>query len=84
MSDIDDLDAELLGLAGSGESDDEGDNVDATQQIDDRSPSPEAPVKQSVEKSADSGPRRGVAQKVRAKRGKKRRQDDSEDEDAVA
>lgn len=84
MSDIDDLDAELLGLAGSGESDDEGDNVDATQQIYDRSPTPEAPVKQSVEKGADGGPRRGVAQKVRARRGKKRRQDDSEDEDAVA
>lgn len=82
MSDSD-LDAELLGLAGSGESDEE-DNVEETRMLDDRSPSPEAPVKQSVEKSADSGPRRGVAQKVRARRGKKRRQDDSEDEDAIA
>lgn len=80
MSD-NELDAELLALAGSDSSDDEGE-ANVSEQIDDRSPTPEA--KPSVEKSAD-GPRRGVAQKVRAKRGSKaRRRQESEDEDADA
>ena len=82
MSD-NELDAELLALAGSDSSDEEGEAE--IEQFDDRSPSPEAGAKQSVEKSADNGPRRGVAQKVRAKRGSKaRRRQDSEDEDADA
>ena len=81
MSD-NELDAELLALAGSDSSDEEGEAE--VEQFDNRSPSPEA-AKQSVEKSADNGPRRGVAQKVRAKRGSKaRRHQDSEDEDADA
>jgi RNA polymerase-associated protein RTF1 len=78
MSD-NELDAELLALAGS-DSEDEGEAE--VQQFDDRSPTPEAGAKQSVEKNADNGPRRGVAQKVRAKRGSKaRRRQDSEEED---
>ena len=81
MSD-NELDAELLALAGSDSSDEEGE-AEVSEQFDDRSPSPEANAKQSVEKSADNGPRRGVAQKVRAKRGSKaRRRQDSDDEDA--
>lgn len=80
----DELDAELLALAGSDSSDDEGE-AEISEQIDDRSPTPEAGAKASVERSADSGPRRGVAQKVRAKRGSKaRRRQDSDDEDADA
>lgn len=81
----DDVDEELMALVGGDSSDDEGE-IDATQQIDDRSPTPEAaPVKSSVEKGADSGPRRGVAQKVKPKRGKKaRRRESSEEENAVA
>jgi RNA polymerase-associated protein RTF1 len=80
MSD-NELDAELLALAGSDSSDEEGDAE--VEQFDDRSPTPEAGAKQSVDKNADNGPRRGVAQKVRAKRGSKaRRRQDSEDEDA--
>jgi RNA polymerase-associated protein RTF1 len=78
MSD-NELDAELLALAGS-DSEDEGEAE--VQQFDDRSPTPEAGAKQSVEKNTDNGPRRGVAQKVRAKRGSKaRRRQDSEEED---
>jgi RNA polymerase-associated protein RTF1 len=81
MSD-NELDAELLALAGSDSSDEEGEAE--IEQFDNRSPSPEAGAKQSVEKNADNG-RRGVAQKVRAKRGSKaRRRQDSEDEDADA
>lgn len=78
------LDAELLAMAGD-DSDEEGE-ADVTQQSEEHSPTPEAaPVKSTVEKSADSGPKRGVAQKVRAKRGKKaRRREESEDEDAIA
>jgi len=77
MSD-NELDAELLGMVG-GESDDEGEELDMTQQINDRSPSQEA--KPSVEKS-DEAPKRqkGVASKVRKSRGRKRKQE-SEDED---
>lgn len=79
MSD-NELDAELLALAGSDSSDEEG---EADVSVDNRSPTPEA--RQSLEKNADSGPRRGVAQKVRAKRGSKaRRRQDSDDEDADA
>ena len=83
MSD-NELDAELLALAGSDSSDDEGD-ADISQQLDDRSPSPEASAKQSVEKNADNGPRRGVAQKVKARRGNRaarRQSSGSEDADA--
>lgn len=81
MSD-NELDAELLALAGSDSSDDEGE-ANVSEQIDDRSPTPEA--KPSVEKSADSGPRRGLAQKVKAKRGSNaRRRQESDDEDADA
>lgn len=79
MSD-NELDAELLALAGSDSSDEEG---EADVSVDNRSPTPEA--RQSVEKNADNGPRRGVAQKVRAKRGSKaRRRQESDDEDADA
>ena len=60
---------------------DEEGEAEVSEHFDDRSPTPEP--KQSVEKNADNGPRRGVAQKVRAKRGSKaRRRQDSDDEDA--
>ncbi|KAK3110888.1 RNA polymerase-associated protein rtf1, partial [Teratosphaeriaceae sp. CCFEE 6253] len=74
----DELDAELLGMVG-GESDDEGEEIDQTQAFDERSPSVEA--KQSVEK-VEEAPRRlkGVAQKVKARR-KKARKQESEDAD---
>ncbi|KAK5120627.1 hypothetical protein LTR85_005985 [Meristemomyces frigidus] len=77
MSD-NELDAELLGMVG-GESDDEGEELEQTQHIDDRSPSQEA--KPSVEK-AEEPPKRtkGIAQKVRGRR-KKARKQESEDED---
>lgn len=79
MSD-NELDAELLALAGSDSSDEEG---EAEVSVDNRSPTPEA--RQSVEKGADNGLRRGVAQKIKAKRGSKaRRRRDSDDEDADA
>lgn len=71
-------------MAGSDSSDEEGE-ADISEQINDRSPTPEVSAKQSVEKNADSGPRRGVAQKVKAKRGTKaRRRQESDDEDADA
>ncbi|TKA68615.1 hypothetical protein B0A55_09209 [Friedmanniomyces simplex] len=77
MSD-NELDAELLGMVG-GESDDEGEEVDQTQAFDDRSASEEA--KESVEK-VEEAPRRtkGVAQKVKGRR-KKARKQETEDED---
>jgi len=76
MSD-NELDAELLGMVG-GESDDEGEDLNATQQVEDRSPSEEA--KPSVEKT-DGVPKRqrGVASKV-SKRMRKKRKQESEDE----
>nr|OQO20064.1 hypothetical protein B0A51_13995 [Rachicladosporium sp. CCFEE 5018] len=84
-----DIDAELLALGGGGsdsESDDEG-QIDATQMIPDRSPTPEPVVKASVEKH-DDAPRRGVAQKIRPKRGAKaaaaRRRQQSVEEDGEA
>ncbi|KAI7315896.1 hypothetical protein KC315_g10956, partial [Hortaea werneckii] len=79
MSD-NELDAELLGMVG-GESDDEGSDVDRTQQIEDRSPSREPQA--SVEKN-DEAPKRtkGVAQKVRRRR-KKARREESEDEEML-
>ena len=79
MSD-NELDAELLALAGSDSSDEEGE-AEVSEHFDDSSPTPEP--KKRVEKNADNGPSRGVAQKVRAKRGsKERRRKDSDDEDA--
>jgi len=77
MSD-NELDAELLGMVG-GESDDEGEELEVTQQVEDRSPSQEA--KPSVEKN-DQPPKRqkGVASKV-SKRMRKKRKPQSEDED---
>jgi RNA polymerase-associated protein RTF1 len=79
----DDLDAELLAMAGSDSSDEE-EEVNRTQHIDDRSPTPEAPVKASVED--DNGPRRGVAQKIKPRRGRKvvRRRESSDEEDGEA
>lgn len=80
-------DDELLALAGGGASSDEYerelDEMDAMEAMDDRSPSPDT-VKPSVEKVEDTGIRRGVAQKVRAKRGRRRQRDESEDEDDEA
>lgn len=77
MSD-NELDAELLGMVG-GESDDEGSDEPQTPPTDDRSPSQEATA--SVEK-IDEAPKRtkGVAQKVKGRR-KKARKQESEDED---
>ena len=75
----DDFDTELLGLVGS---DDEGDDADQTQLVEERSPSQEA--QQSVEKADEPASiRRGVAQKVKA-RGKKRRKQESDEEDGEA
>lgn len=77
MSD-NELDAELLGMVG-GESDDEGEEIDQTQAYEDRSPSQEA--QQSVEKAEEPrGRMKGVAQKVKGRR-KKARKQESEDED---
>lgn len=77
MSD-NELDAELLGMVG-GESDDEGEELDQTQRIDNRSPSQEA--KPSVEHTEEPPKRtKGIAQKVRGRR-KKARKQESEDED---
>ena len=77
MSD-NELDAELLGMVG-GESDDEGEELEHTQHINDRSPSQEA--KPSVEKSDEPAKRtKGIAQKVRGRRKRVRKQE-SEDED---
>ncbi|GAB1740210.1 hypothetical protein NU219Hw_g5326t1 [Hortaea werneckii] len=79
MSD-NELDAELLGMVG-GESDDEGSDVDQTQQIEDRSPSQEPQA--SVEKNQEAPKRtKGVAQKVRRRR-KKARREESEDEEML-
>lgn len=77
MSD-NELDAELLGMVGGG-SDDEGSDVDQTQQIEDRSPSQEP--KASVEKAEEKPQRtKGVAQKVRRRRKKARREESVDDE----
>lgn len=73
----DELDAELLAMAGDS-SDDEGDDFDQTQVIHDRSPSQEA--RETVEKADDqANNRRGVAQKVKS-RARARRRQPSEDE----
>ena len=76
MSD-NELDAELLGMMG-GESDDEGEELEQTHHTSDRSPSQEA--KASVEKLEEPAKRtKGIAQKVRGRR-KKARKQESEDE----
>ncbi|KAK5133527.1 hypothetical protein LTR08_007664 [Meristemomyces frigidus] len=76
MSD-NEFDAELLGMVG-GESDDEGEELEQTQQMAHRSPSQEA--KPSVEKSEAPAKRtKGVAQKVRGRR-KTAKKQESEDE----
>lgn len=77
MSD-NEIDAELLAMAGSDSSDREGE-ADVTQQTDDRSPTPEI-VKPSVEKTEETGTRRGVAQRVRAKKGRKVRTKEESEE----
>jgi RNA polymerase-associated protein RTF1 len=78
----DDLDNELLGLVDDDSSDsevDDLDRLDQTQVIDDRSPTPEA--KQTLDVAEDTGAsRRGVAQKVKKSRGKRRPKPESEDE----
>ncbi|QIW94702.1 hypothetical protein AMS68_000220 [Peltaster fructicola] len=86
MSFSDNEDDALLALAGDDDDDDVGSGeegeLDETQAISERAPSTDGDVQPSVEKVEDSGPRRGVAQKVRAKRGRaRRRRDDSEDEE---
>lgn len=71
-----DVDAELLAMAGDDSSDDEGSDagevVDQTQVMDRRSPTEEP--KPSVEKVEEQpqGTRRGVAQKVRKRGGRKK------------
>lgn len=70
-----DLDAEILGMVGDDSSDSEGsdagDDVPTTQPISHRTPSEEP--KQSVEKVEEPpSARRGVAQKVRRKGGKRK------------
>ena len=78
MSD-NELDAELLGMVG-GESDDEGEELEQSQHIDDRSPSQDA--KPSVEKLDEPAKRtKGVAQKVRGRRKRARKQESEDDED---
>lgn len=87
MADFDDLDQELLGMADGGESEDEEsiddlDRLDRTEFPGERSPSQEA--KESVEKAEEpAGSRRGVAQKVKS-RGRRRRKQESEGEDGEA
>lgn len=78
-ADGDEFDAELLAMADGDSSEDEG-QVDQTEQIDEILPSP-GQVAQSVEKPEDTGVKRGVAQKVRARGRKARRRDDSEEND---
>ena len=70
-----DVDAELLGMVGDDSSDDEcsdvGEVPDRTHQIEDRTPSEEP--KPSVEKVEEPpSVRRGVAQKVRKRGGRKK------------
>lgn len=77
MSD-NELDAELLGMVG-GESDDDGEELDASGEDELRSPSPK-PSKATNKAVNDSKRQRGVAAKV-SRRGRKKRKDDSDDED---
>nr|POE56342.1 rna polymerase-associated protein rtf1 [Quercus suber] len=78
MSD-DGLDAELLGMVGDG-SDDEGEEMASPQQA--QSPALSVEAKESVEQVEDTqSTRKGVAQKVRAKGGRKKRKAPSDDED---
>lgn len=74
------LDAELLAMAGESSEDEE--EVEVSDRVEMRTPSPDQ-VKPSVEKVEEvSSSKRGVAQRVRAKRGRKaRRRDDSDDHD---
>ena len=74
MSD-NELDAELLALAGDDSSSDEDEVKPSSRHS--RTPSPKAT--KSVEKTK-SPPRRGVAQKSRARGARKSRKDDSEEE----
>lgn len=79
----DDLDNELLGLVSDGEeSEDSGDDFGRLEaDVEGRSPSPNAEPHQSVEKVDDAPERRkGVAQKVKARRGKRKARRESEDE----
>ncbi|CAK3943634.1 RNA polymerase-associated RTF1 [Lecanosticta acicola] len=79
-----DLDEELLDMVGGDSEDESVDDLDRLDEVDadeQRSPSQEA--KQSVEKAEEpQAVRRGVAQKVKARRGRRRKQE-SEDEDAA-
>ena len=66
---VDEIDAELLALAGD-DSDDDAESVEASEHIEEKSPSQEP--KPSVEHAEEPvSSRRGVAQKVR-KRGRKK------------
>ena len=81
----DDLDNELLGLVSDGEeSEDSGDDFGRLEaDVEGRSPSAEP--HQSVEKTEEPPERRkGVAQKVKARRGKRKARQESEDEDDAA
>ncbi|KXT13552.1 hypothetical protein AC579_1403 [Pseudocercospora musae] len=81
----DDLDNELLGLVSDGEeSEDSGDDFGRLEaDVEGRSPSAEP--HQSVEKTEELPERRkGVAQKVKARRGKRKARQESEDEDDAA
>lgn len=80
----DELDAELLGMVGGSddESGDDYDSPDQTQVIEDRSPSAEP--HESVEKVDEPERKKGVAQKVKGRRGKRKARRDSEDENDAA
>lgn len=77
------IDDELLAMAGGDSSDSEGEDEAKPSMDASRSPS-EAPA-QSVEKVEEPN-RKGVAQKVRAKRGgaRRRRKEESEEEEGEA
>lgn len=85
MSDVENgpsLNEELLDLV-AGDSESEADDIDRLDEVDvEGSRSPSQEPKPSVEKVEDSqGTRRGVAQKVKS-RGRRKRKQESEEEDA--
>ena len=78
MSD-NELDAELLALAGDDSSSDEEEVKSSARES--RSPSPKAKNSANKQKSP---PRRGVAQKSRSRGARKSKRDDSEEEEGEA
>jgi len=84
MSDVEDLDAELLALAESGDESDKADD-EPTKTSETSSPPRESPPQLSIEDSASIAPRRGVAKKMTKAKGgaRKRKQADSDEDGEV-